>query len=169
VVLKIDIWLLALAKKILTIASFFGITRWQVIVGWILLAYFTTFIITCNDLLFSLIVMPPNVWVDYKLAKFYFRDDDVLANDLVLLNPHIRLARVSLYGLLWFVIVPPNMHFLRLLMIPDFYLYFVLNQGPRSKITLRGLVKNVLAKARALLTPQPAPQPAPSCLSVPRS
>lgn len=179
---RIDSFYLDLAKKIIIVFNFFGASRKTAMIAWIIFAGISCAFATQFDnrghfqfniflfLFWTLFILPANL----STALMSYREDDVLPNTNLcqntnfrlafnLLNPILAVLGVILGGLAFKTIIWAN-----LLWIPCifFYAYFLLNQGSRSKYTLKGIVRFLARKIKTALRPaprqEPLPQPSPA-------
>jgi len=171
-----------LAKKIIIIFSFFGVSRKTSMTIWILFAgasctlgnqfdgkghfSFNIFLL----LFWIMFIVPSNLFT----ALQAYRDDDVLPNLHVCQSLHMRVvfnlinSVVAILSLATSYLVTKTLIWSNFLWLPCifFYAYFLLNQGTRSKHTLKGIVRWLAHKAKSVLSPapqrQPLPQPSPA-------
>lgn len=177
---RIDSFLMNLAKKIIIVFGFFGISRKTAMITWICFAsisgaigcqfdsrghfQFNAFIL-CY---WALFLMP----VSLSSALSDYRDDDVLPNSYICSNILARLffnlvnpVCVVIFTLIFYHLYK-KIVLINFLVAPSilFYAYFLLNQGTRSRHTLKGIVRWLARKVKTALRRAPAPQPLPQPL-----
>lgn len=175
----VDAKLIALAKKLIQVAAFFGISRKQVLINWVIIASifcmwpargtsdFTDIILSmCIAVMFgtflAMMIFLPRIIASY-------REDDTMSNDLLLRNQRARLFFLGLWPLITYLgIYFPQFHgSIRIwLLLPKlinvyFWPYIVLNQDHLCKMTAKDWLKTAARALKPKPIFQPSPQPVP--------
>jgi len=156
----IDNFLIRIAGRIIKIGAFFGITRWQLIVFWII-AGNEVYMMESNMIFHFCFVVINSVFL-FFVAKIHYREDDILSH---FSPPTSRVLPLFITLLTSFVF--QGSHSLTAFIITAilkisfpimFWLYFCLNQSPKNPLTLKSIVKSFVNKltspaSRPVLTP----------------
>lgn len=168
----VDDFLMNLAKKMITVAAFFGISRWQLTVSWIwlsILSYCYGTIVKSEDSIVIILTIFILLAIGFTLgARMMYREDDILSPYLEQLK-HTRVIYVAPPPLLIFCLIVQHWSsgkqdwtILYYILQPTFHLYLLFQQSPQNPLRLRNLVKNALGKIKQALQPAPQPQHQPS-------
>lgn len=171
--------MLWIAGKLIRIAAFFGISRRQLIVVWVLLSSVIQMLpsklceVTTTGAALFLIGIVTIAFLYLSTARLCYREDNILADHIAMISPCFRLTAfaVLLLASIWsmFSFSPEWYKWTSLVLkvaIPlYFWPWFCLRQSPKDPVTLRGLVRDWITKARQALTPSPSPQPVPVPIS----
>ncbi|MFA6493313.1 MAG: hypothetical protein WCV58_04200 [Patescibacteria group bacterium] len=174
---KIDDLLINLAKRMIIIASFFGISRYQLTKWWLIITFITFFIRATPENLFISIILSfligglMGYFLMLPIVKRLYREDDILENVLVLVSRKYRVSNLICIFFLSYLFDILNLLFwhahvywvILIIKLPShaFFPYFILNQNTKSKVTLKSLVKGLEKKLGEIMAPKPVPQPVP--------
>ena len=177
----VDDFLMNLAKKMILISAFFGISRKTLAVSYAILCPFCwmtveslvrspEFFISKNGpniphLIFSVILSSILAVILWFHVKVIYREDDIL-------SPYFRNHGYRLFWVIFMLFLgEKNVRFSHPLwpilimlncIIPTWLDYILLNQSPQNPLRLQNLLKNALGKIKQAFTPAPQPQPQPS-------
>ena len=173
-----------IAGWLIRASAFVGITRWQLVLGWIYTSafiYFMPFSISNGVvpfvIVFALLFESNGSCSCVTRARQLYRDDDVLSSGLQM-SASQRLLEVAAFTLVGFILTkfitskliafhfirPATGYYLNIIyclkvFLPHiFWIYFCCHQSPKNPITLRSVFKSTL---RAILSPIPKPVPNP--------
>lgn len=175
-----DGFLMDLAKKLITVAAFFGIDRKRLTKSWVLISYFSCF--GARSIIYDIyrhnyphIIVSFLIWSTASIFLFFllinrhiednYREDNVISNSFgrpvyrvtaQLYFPTLSLVLILIPVLSSFFIIS-----LFFLLPYNFYYYLLLNQSPQNPLRLRNLVKNSHGKIQQALKPSPQPQSEP--------
>lgn len=190
---KIDSALFHYAGWLIRAAAFFGISRWQLIVGWIWVSGLATYTLFAVNPLILVILVAIITTVhtetrrdgEIQQAKRCYREDEVFASEL----PDNAVGRVlTVLGLIPFTLLLSGIEtwmfllchlvyaatplaigiimLVKVVLPHEYWYYFCLHQSPKDPVTLRKLVEQLMANIRKALTPTPQPQPVPVPISM---
>lgn len=170
-IIRFDEFLIRLAKKMILVASFFGISRKLLVIFWIFFSSIVLFSSSFGwiDLSFGVVVglVIGSITTPVALMTCY-REDDVVPNDPLLTSRNLRIFfflywyLVSYYGVKW----PPD-YVMMVIKICSLYFwpYFCLNQNQRCKMTARDWLIAIKKALQSKPSAQPVPQPVPASFS----
>ena len=166
---KIDDLLIWIAKQIIIMAAFFGISRRQVLIGWIFVS-----------VLFFMFTPLPKTWFTATIDSIFsvtnifclivcafstsYREDDILPSGFHIKS---RIIRLSTY-LIFMILSLPKLFsgnwvvgIFVLILNQWFWPYVCLNQNSNIRVTAKSLLRAFGRKIQEAFTPQPEPVPIP--------
>ncbi len=172
---KLDRFFFGYAGWWIRVAAFFGVTRWQLIVGWIYGGFGIYFIppgkihdVSLDRMMLMSVVTIVVAMMYVWFVKGCYREDNIFSEKLLVASRPNRLFFLFLWLVLsiyrtllaepiWYEVI---LMLLRIPLLVFLWPYFCLHQSPKDPVTLKSWVKGLVDRIRTALTPAPKPSPA---------
>ena len=167
---KIDSTLLSLARKLVIAADFFGISLDKLVYGWVIamsalmFARFNTIEESVFNAVLGILLFGT---ASFQSAKADLATpSDMLPAREVYVYPKLRISLVvTTVAILMIVLTVDKSNVAavlsKLITLPHYYHYLVMNRGARSKRCLKTRLLRLIVMLKRIRLPHPAPQPLP--------